>query len=262
MKRETISLALNRLNDRHITDTETFSPGAVQSSPERIEHMKKKRIVTLALAAVLLLALGISAYAAWGAPRYTGTHPMPDTAEYSGLSELPKVEKVVDYPVTVPERFSNGYAFAGLRVDGQAVFGESNEVLREYYAVTATYSVTGARDLTLHLSPVLEIEGGSEAPVRTPSERRTVDGVTVDLNLDRYRVVPEDYEKTEEDLAREAAGHYYISFGSDRIEEREVASAGFVLDGVNYTLMDMTADDDALETLFGMAEELIGAAKA
>ena len=262
MKRETISLALNSLNDRHITDTETFSPGAVQSSPERIEHMKKKRIVTLALAAVLLLALGISAYAAWGAPRYTGTHRMPGVAEYTGLSDLPKAEKAIGNPLTIPERFSNGYAFNGFRVDGQAVFGESNEVLREYYAVRVTYSSTGTRDLTLHLSPVLEIEDGSEAPVRAPSERRMVGGVTVDLNLDHYKVVPENYEKTEEDLAREAAGHYYISFGSDRIEEREIASAGFELDGVNYTLMDMTADDDALETLFGMAEELIGAAKA
>ena len=47
MKRETISLALNSLDDRHITDTAVFSPETVQRSPERIVYMKRKRIVTL-----------------------------------------------------------------------------------------------------------------------------------------------------------------------------------------------------------------------
>ena len=85
MKRETISLALNSLDDRHITDTAVFSPERIQRSPERIVYMKRKRIVTFALAAALMLVLGISAFAIWGIPRFTGTHPMPKTAEYTSI---------------------------------------------------------------------------------------------------------------------------------------------------------------------------------
>ena len=262
MKRETISLALNSLDDRHITDTAVFSPERIQRSPERIVYMKRKRIVTFALAAALMLVLGISAFAIWGIPRFTGTHPMPKTAEYTSLSALPEIEKDVGYPVTVPEHFSNGYAFSMLRVDGEAVFGECYEVLKEYYSVHVTYTRNGAPDLSLSLSPVLELESSSEAPVRTPSEQRTVSGVTVDLNRDHYKVVPEDYEKTEDDLAQEAAGHYYISFGSEQIEEREVASAEFKLDNVSYTLMDMAAKETSLDTLAQMAGEIIEEAKA
>ena len=262
MKRETISLALNSLDDRHITDTAVFSPERIQRSPERIVYMKRKRIVTFALAAALILVLGVSAFAIWGIPRFTGTHPMPKTAEYTSLSALPEIEKDVGYPVTVPEHFSNGYAFSMLRVDGEAVFGESYEVLKEYYSVHVTYTRNGAPDLSLSLSPVLELESSSEAPVRTPSEQRTVSGVTVDLNCDHYKFVPEDYEKTEDDLAQEAAGHYYISFGSDQIEEREVASAEFKLDNVSYTLMDMAAKETSLDTLTQMAGEIIEEAKA
>jgi hypothetical protein len=70
-------------------------------------------------------------------------------------------------------------------------------------------------------------------------------------------VVPEDYEKTEDDLAREAAGHYYISFGSDKIEEYDMAFADFTLDDVIYTLMDMTANEDSFDTLILMASEII-----
>lgn len=262
MKRETISLALNSLDDRHITDTAVFSPERVQRSPERIVYMKRKRIVTFALSAALMLVLGVSAFAIWGIPRFTGTHPMPKTAEYTSLSALPEIEKDVGYPVTVPERFSNGYAFSMLRVDGEAVFGESYEVLKEYYSVHVTYTRDGEPDLSLSLSPVSEFESSGEVPVRTPSEQRRVSGITVDLNRDHYKLVPEDYEKTEADLEREAAGHYYISFGSDQIEEREVAFADFTLDNVSYTLMDMAAKEASLDTLAQMAGEIIEEAKA
>ena len=258
MTREDLSLALNELDERHIRDTLVFSPKSVHDLPERTVHMKKKRILTFALAAALILMLGAAAYAISGIPRSVGTHPMPQMAEYTSLSALPQVEKTVGYPLTVPARFSNGYAFAGLRVNGQAVFGENLEVLKEYYGVDVSYSKVGARELTLDLSPVLDMEGGGEAPA--PNEQRTFDGVTVDLNLDRYKLVPADYEETGDDLAREAAGHFYVSYGSDKIEEREIASAGFTLEGVNYTLMDMMAGADSLDILADMAAELIRAA--
>ena len=63
MKRELISQALNMLDDRHISDTASFDPEVIQETPERIVHMKKKRIISLVLAAALMLALGTAAYA-------------------------------------------------------------------------------------------------------------------------------------------------------------------------------------------------------
>ena len=258
MKRESISLALNDLDERHISDTAAFSPPAGQGSPERIVAINKKRIVTFALAAVLILALGITAYAGSGRLRAIGTHAMPKTGEYSSLSELPKIEKDVGFPMTVPEGFRNGYRFSDLKVNGEAVYGENNEVLTEYYTVHALYAKPGSAEIRLVLSPVFELPDTPAAP--EPSERRTVAGVPVELTRDHYKVVPEGYEKTEDDLAREAAGHYYVSFGSDQIEEHELAFAGFRIDGVEYTLMDMAANGDSLEVLAQMAEEIIAAA--
>lgn len=63
MKREIISQALNALDERHISDTVVFTPASAQSSPERSAQVKTKRIITLALAAALILALGAAAYA-------------------------------------------------------------------------------------------------------------------------------------------------------------------------------------------------------
>ena len=78
------------------------------------------------------------------------------------------------------------------------------------------------------------------------------------LSHDRYRLVPEDYEKTEADLAAEAAGHFYISFGADEIEERDLSSADFTLGEVNYVLLCFA--DVSFDELSALAAELIAAA--
>ena len=62
MKRETITLMLNSIDDDYISEADVFDPETIQEPPERIVHMKK-RIITFALAAALMLALGITAYA-------------------------------------------------------------------------------------------------------------------------------------------------------------------------------------------------------
>ena len=70
MNREIISAALSGISDRHVNATAVFSPRASQKSPERTKPMhvavKKRasrRMITIALAAALLLSLAIAAYA-------------------------------------------------------------------------------------------------------------------------------------------------------------------------------------------------------
>ena len=65
MKRETITLMLNSIDDDYISEAEAFYPDTIQEPPERIVHMKKKRIITIALAAALILAISVTSVAAW-----------------------------------------------------------------------------------------------------------------------------------------------------------------------------------------------------
>ena len=92
MKRELVSLALCELDERYISETETFSPAAARGAPERTVPMKRKRIFTLALAAALILALGVTVYAASGLGMIA-SHRMPETGEYTDLASLPQIEK-------------------------------------------------------------------------------------------------------------------------------------------------------------------------
>ena len=64
MKRETITRMLNSIDDDYISETAVFDPGTIQEPSERIAHMKKK-IITIVLAAALMLALAATAFAVW-----------------------------------------------------------------------------------------------------------------------------------------------------------------------------------------------------
>ena len=67
MNREQISDVIGGIDARHIAEALRYDPTAAASSPERMESMKTKRIITLALAAALLLSLSIAAYATYAA---------------------------------------------------------------------------------------------------------------------------------------------------------------------------------------------------
>ncbi len=63
MKRETLSEAIGGIDSRYLAEATAPAPVGASGPSERIRPMKKKRIITLALAAALLLSLGVVAYA-------------------------------------------------------------------------------------------------------------------------------------------------------------------------------------------------------
>ena len=64
MKRDQLSKVICNIDERQIAEAFQFNPDLCSAPPERIIHMGKKRIITVALAAALILSLGIVAYAA------------------------------------------------------------------------------------------------------------------------------------------------------------------------------------------------------
>lgn len=66
MKREQLFTVIGEIDDRYIAEAFRYAPEAAAAPPERKANMKPKRILTLALAAALILALGVAAYAISG----------------------------------------------------------------------------------------------------------------------------------------------------------------------------------------------------
>lgn len=69
MNRELLAKAFGDIDESVIAEAYRPATEVAFGSPERIVHMRKKKIITLALAAAMILALGVAAYAAgWFAP--------------------------------------------------------------------------------------------------------------------------------------------------------------------------------------------------
>ena len=65
MNRELLSKAVGEIDESFIAEAYRPVSGTAAAAPERIVHLKKKRIITFALAAVLIVALGATAYAGY-----------------------------------------------------------------------------------------------------------------------------------------------------------------------------------------------------
>ncbi len=67
MNREQVFEAFGGIDDRYVAEAARYAPGDADSAPERIVHMNRKRIVTFLIAAVLMLTLSVTAFAAHAA---------------------------------------------------------------------------------------------------------------------------------------------------------------------------------------------------
>ena len=82
MNGEKVFQAITDLEDRYVEEAICYAPGNAAGAPGRTVHMKKKRIISLALAAALLLALGAVSYAA------NAAISTPEAAEKVALEQL------------------------------------------------------------------------------------------------------------------------------------------------------------------------------
>ncbi len=129
MKREQLSTIICNIDDRHIAQAYQFDPDLCARSSERIVHMSKKRIITFAFAAALMLALGAVAYAAtnW-------------FVEWRSLKNDPALQQQADIGADDLHQFAGGQFIADddvLYEDGDQ--GQSDTTM--YFFNDHTYSV-------------------------------------------------------------------------------------------------------------------------
>lgn len=109
MNRELLLKAFGEIDEKYIAEAYRPVSEDASGSPERIVHMRKKRIITLALAAALLISLGIAAYSAgkvlfgWG-----GNMEIHSTRTDGGVENTVYVHTE---NLTEPVSFENGRMF-------------------------------------------------------------------------------------------------------------------------------------------------------
>lgn len=221
------------------------------ATPERRKRpmLKSKKLRTVLIAAIAVMALSVSAFAATGIITRWDSHSWA-RPEYDTLPTVEQTIKDVGYAAKLIEEFSNGYAFqAGSIVDNDLV-DEGGHSAESFKSFNFTYAKDGDEvwfSQDKYDSDLGEASGDVAA---------TVDGIDVMYFSYNNKLVPPDYKLSDEDKAAEEAGELIFSYGSDEVTTQVVQCVFWQEDDVHYSLTQM---DGALsaEELVAMAAEVI-----
>lgn len=225
----------------------------VEAGTVRTKHVPRRRRIlrTALIAAVLALLLSVTAYAAGGSLAGYNSALRPG-AVWSTLRALPRAEKKLGAPLTVPESFSNGFTFREMDLRYTNRTDDDGAVVETFPVVDVRYKRDG-------MTVTLNLKRERQMPHGQGWTERESGGASVWCKSQTYKFVPVDYQVTEEDLARQASGELTISWGTERIQTHAVSTALFTLEGADYLLMSM--EGLPADELFAMAEEIIQSGK-
>lgn len=208
----------------------------------------KRRILRTALiAAALAMLLSVTAYAASGNLAGLSTSRRPGR-QWTSLDKLPKAEKLVGVGITLPESFSNGFAFEKMEVHYTDRSDGDGAVVETFPSLNARYGRDGSQ-------VTVEVMADRPQSYEEYWHSRKIEGVTVWYRSFTYLAVPEDYRPGEDELARIERGELMIGYGANAVETLSTGYAQFTLDGAQYDLLNM--DGLGGEELCKMAEEII-----
>lgn len=214
--------------------------------------MKFRKKKTFFIAAAACAVLSVTAVATTGIVSYVTGYSTND--EYSSFSQLEEAEQKSGLDIRATEQFANGYTFDQMSIPHWTTHDESGAALSSFCGIDIEYGKDGEPLITLCTEPT---DGSSSERDDTAAETKTISGIEVQYYNDTYKFVPTGYEMTEEDLENLKRDDYFISEGSDEIEETMISSVIWEQDGVTYTLMCETPDGCPSQMLFDMAAELI-----
>ena len=255
----------NEFEDAFKTSMNTlrFSPEDKKRITEKIiqTHTEQRRInmnkwtlpKAAAIAATCLLVTGGTVFAASKIIMYTASSNA--NYDYSSATEMNSATpdrqenaevKMPDFPDSL-----GGYSFDGGNTVYVAGKDDSGNTLGKWDDLSAVYKNEDGDIVNLTLSYNL-----SDDENRTPTESRTIEGITVNFNYDEYLILPNENEPLEASVQerKENDDHFFVSYGGEK-ETYFFSNASFIKDGVRYLIF--TNDDVSADDLFKMAAELL-----
>lgn len=213
--------------------------------------MKKYNVKKIAVAAVVACAL--TGTVCMAAERFTGHYFSTSSAlnEVDDFADIAKLEKKTGIQTYAKEVLDNGFTFVSANtVDTSKTDAQGNPT-ESYSEISVRY---GKDTKDVHYSMH---KGTREFTERELAHAQKIesDGITYYFSQDNYLFLPGDGEPTAEDLAAEAAGDLYISYGSAEREEMVSECLSWDKDGQTYMLSGMDLDMSA-EELIAMAAQM------
>lgn len=255
----------NLLDELNIKGYSDNPAGALDINVERIKNMvnnridsastermlrpmkSKKKIALIAVAATLVM--GITVFAASGiiSQWFSSSSSIPD---YKTLPTAEQVVKDIGYEVVTIDEFANGYKFDNGSVVDNVLTDDNGKAVEKFKSVTFRYLKDNDEVLFSQDKVNSQVETNGEVVAN-------VDGVDVYYHSYTNKLVPPDYKMTDEDKKAEESGELVFSYGSSKVEIKEIQSVSWKKDDMNYQLLQIDGKLSADE-LVEMAKEVIG----
>ena len=218
------------------------------STERMLKPMKsKKKIALIAVAATLVM--GITVFAASGiiSQWFSSSSSIPD---YKTLPTAEQVVKDIGYEVVTIDEFANGYKFDNGSVVDNVLTDDNGKAVEKFKSVTFRYLKDNDEVLFSQDKVNSQVETNGEVVAN-------VDGVDVYYHSYTNKLVPPDYKMTDEDKKAEETGELVFSYGSSKVEIKEIQSVSWKKDDMSYQLLQIDGKLSADE-LVEMAKEVIG----
>ena len=252
MDNERFEMLLKQALSPEIRDTELPE---IPAKGKEYRKMKRTGIMKAAAAAAMVcLVAGATAFAAGG--QITALITDAGVSRYEDYEDMNKAFDKAGFEVNVPESFESGYKFAEAEVRKINGVDDDGNTLDSYRELAVYYENESGERLSYSAYPAVN-EHTDPAELPAPVQVRTIGEQEAQYLLYHYKFVPADYELTEEDKKNAEAPDYEISYGSDKVEETDVAFLTWNAGDANCFFMDDGCSADP-EDLFDMVEEILG----
>lgn len=238
MNRENLLRSIGGISDELVAEA--------AHSGKRVARMRRSTV--FALAAALVMLLGVSTFAASNiVSRHAHSRSVPD---YFSVPTRETLLEDVGIGLNVIDTFSTGYQFQTASISENWDTDADENVLERYRSLECTYAHDGD---TFHLFVDASTVGNQLDQVKTAE---TYKGCDLKYYAYDNKLVPGNYRPNEQDRRDEASGKYVFSYGSEKIELRRVQGLGFEYGGLNYAF---SAIDSSVtkDQLIQMAKEVI-----
>lgn len=225
----------------------------IKSESIKLNHEKekynmkfKKKIAVIALAAAMIL--GTAAFASSGiiASWNGSSSSIPD------YSSLPTAEECIDdvgYAPILIQSFENGYEYESGSIVKNDLRDESGNSVEKFKSFDFRYK-NGSDRVDLSVDKYSsEIDNSGEVIAN-------INGIDIYYNSYMNKLVPGDYEQTEEDKRAEEAGELVFSYGMDDIRISKVQNLSWDFDDIHYSFTQIDGELSA-DDLVQMANEII-----
>lgn len=225
-----------------------------------VSNMKSKFLnpKTILIAGIICVLTTVTCVAATDLSGWYGSSSkLTETTTFPDKDEVN--EKVGFTPKYIKE-FSNGFKFESFNYSNEEMKNEKGEVYEKNKRACFDYTKGSPeknqclRELATKIDEQYLNKNDNENVIRDDYR-----GIEIEYISNKYKVVPESYQPTQEEKELCDKGLLQIGYGveSDEIEESNTQYVSWYEDGMSYSIMNFNYDDLSKDDMINMAKEII-----